>query len=104
MLSSARNAILLVGYAVMAMRERGLALHDALLEACHKRARPIGMTRAAMGWPACCLLRGGSVRMPALGRPMALAAMGGLINSTALSLVVVPAVFSYVHAFGQLVL
>jgi multidrug efflux pump subunit AcrB len=34
-------------------------------------------------------------------RPMALAVIGGLITSTALSLLVVPAVFSYVHGFEQ---
>ncbi len=36
-----KNSILLVDYAVMAMRDRGLALREALLDACHKRARPI---------------------------------------------------------------
>jgi multidrug efflux pump subunit AcrB len=34
-------------------------------------------------------------------RPMALAVIGGLITSTALSLLVVPVVFSYVHGFRR---
>jgi multidrug efflux pump subunit AcrB len=34
-------------------------------------------------------------------QPMALAVIGGLITSTALSLLVVPVVFVYVHGFGQ---
>jgi multidrug efflux pump subunit AcrB len=43
-----KNSILLVDYAVLAMRTRGFLLQDALLDACHKRARPIVMTTAAM--------------------------------------------------------
>ncbi|MBF0127070.1 MAG: efflux RND transporter permease subunit, partial [Magnetococcales bacterium] len=44
-----KNSILLVEYAVVARRERGLNRRDALLDACHKRARPIVMTTIAMG-------------------------------------------------------
>src|SRR3546814_2509012 len=43
-----KNSILLVEYAIAGIRERGLALHDALIDACHKRARPIVMTTVAM--------------------------------------------------------
>jgi len=44
-----KNSILLVEYAVVARRERGLERRAALLDACHKRARPIVMTTIAMG-------------------------------------------------------
>ena len=95
-----KNSILLVDYAVLAMRERGLALREALLDACHKRARPIVMTTVAMvaGMLPIALGFGADV---SFRRPMALAVIGGLITSTALSLLVVPAVFSYVHGFEQ---
>jgi multidrug efflux pump subunit AcrB len=95
-----KNSILLVDFAVLAMRERGLALQEALLDACHKRARPIVMTTAAMvaGMLPIALGLGADA---SFRRPMALAVIGGLITSTALSLLVVPAVFSYIHGFGE---
>ncbi len=95
-----KNSILLVDYAVLAMRERGLALQEALLDACHKRARPIVMTTAAMvaGMLPIALGFGADA---SFRRPMALAVIGGLITSTALSLLVVPVVFSYIHGFGR---
>ena len=43
-----KNSILLVEYAVVAMRDRGLSRRDALIDAAHKRARPIVMTTIAM--------------------------------------------------------
>jgi multidrug efflux pump subunit AcrB len=95
-----KNSILLVDYAVLAMRERGLDVTDALLDACHKRARPIVMTTAAMvaGMLPIALGFGAD---PSFRQPMALTVIGGLITSTALSLLVVPVVFSYIHGFGQ---
>lgn len=95
-----KNSILLVDYAVTAMRERGLAVKEALLDACHKRARPIVMTTAAMvaGMFPVALGFGADA---SFRRPMALAVIGGLITSTGLSLLVVPVVFSFVHGFGQ---
>ena len=44
-----KNSILLVEYAIMARRERGMNRREALLDACRKRARPIVMTTVAMG-------------------------------------------------------
>src|SRR3546814_16770794 len=43
------NSILLVDFAIAGIRERGLALHDALIDDCHKRARPIVMTSSEEG-------------------------------------------------------
>jgi len=95
-----KNSILLVDYAVLAMRERGLGVRKALLDACHKRARPIVMTTAAMvaGMLPIALGFGAD---SSFRRPMALAVIGGLMTSTALSLLVVPAVFSYVYGFRR---
>jgi len=95
-----KNSILLVDYAVLAMRDRGLRLKEALLDACHKRARPILMTTSAMvaGMLPIALGLGSDA---SFRRPMALAVIGGLITSTALSLLVVPAVYSYLYDFEQ---
>lgn len=95
-----KNSILLVDYAVLAMHERGLALQEALQDACHKRARPIVMTTAAMV-AGMLPITFGLGADASFRRPMALAVIGGLITSTALSLLVVPAVFSYIHDFGR---
>ncbi|HSI60724.1 MAG TPA: efflux RND transporter permease subunit [Ideonella sp.] len=93
----AKNSILLVEYAVLGRRERGLALHEALLDACHKRARPIVMTTVAMiaGMLPIALGLGADA---SFRQPMATAVIGGLITSTVLSLLVVPVVFTYVAA------
>jgi multidrug efflux pump subunit AcrB len=91
-----KNSILLVEYAIVAMRDRGMEQTEALLDACRKRARPIVMTTlamiAGMSPVALGLDSDGSFRSP-----MAIAVIGGLITSTLLSLVVVPVVFTYVY-------
>ena len=95
-----KNSILLVEYAIVGMRDRGMTQHDALLDACRKRARPIVMTTVAMiagmlplalGWGADASFR----------QPMAITVIGGLITSTALSLLIVPVVFTYVMGFER---
>ena len=89
-----KNSILLVEYAIVARRS-GVSRTEALLDACHKRARPIVMTTIAMiagmfpiaiGWGS----------DPSFRSPMSIAVMGGLLTSTVLSLLVIPAVFTYV--------
>jgi multidrug efflux pump subunit AcrB len=88
----AKNSILLVDFAIEEMRA-GKTRLEAILESGHKRARPIVMTTVAMvagmlpvaiGWGGDSDFRG----------PMAIAVIGGLITSTALTLVIVPAVFT----------
>jgi len=91
-----KNSILLVDYALIGMRQMGLNEREALIEACHKRARPIIMTTIAMiagMLPLALGLGGGD---GSFRRPMAIAVIGGLITSTGLSLFVVPAAYTYV--------
>ena len=90
----AKNSILLVDFAIEEMRA-GKDRITALMEAGHKRARPIVMTTVAMiaGMAPVALSVGGSSEFRA---PMAIAVAGGLITSTALTLVIVPAVFTFV--------
>jgi multidrug efflux pump subunit AcrB len=95
-----KNSILLVEYTIVGMRDRGLNQIDALLDACHKRARPIIMTTVAMiaGMLPLAIGLGADA---SFRRPMAIAVIGGLITSTALSLLVVPVVFTYLSGFEE---
>lgn len=91
---AAKNSILLVDYVIMAEKD-GMPRHEAIMDAAHKRARPIlmttfamgaGMVPVAIGW-------GADVEFRA---PMAIAVLGGLISSTFLSLLYIPAIFTIV--------
>ena len=86
-----KNAILLIDFAIE-MRAQGMDRVKAVLEAGHKRAQPIVMTSIAMSAgmlpSALGVGEGGSFRAP-----MATAVIGGIIVSTVLSLVIVPAFF-----------
>lgn len=95
-----KNSILLVEYAVVGIQERGLPLHEALIDACHKRARPIVMTTVAMiaGMLPIALGLGADA---SFRQPMAIAVIGGLVTSTGLSLLVVPVAFTYVDGLER---
>jgi multidrug efflux pump subunit AcrB len=88
----AKNSILLVDFAIEEMRA-GKSRAEALFEAGHKRARPIVMTTVAMvaGMMPVAIGLGGDAEFRA---PMATAVIGGLLTSTLLTLVIVPAVFT----------
>jgi multidrug efflux pump subunit AcrB len=95
-----KNSILLVEYAIVARRD-GMSRFDALVDACHKRSRPIVMTTIAMGAGMLPLAFGFGAD-PSFRAPMAIAVIGGLITSTLLSLLVVPAVFTYIDDIARL--
>jgi HAE1 family hydrophobic/amphiphilic exporter-1 len=90
----AKNSILLVDFAIEEMRA-GKDRLTAILEAGHKRARPIVMTTVAMvaGMLPVAVGLGGD---EAFRGPMSIAVIGGLITSTGLTLVVVPAAFTLI--------
>ncbi len=88
-----KNSILLVDYAVIAEDEKGMNMHDALVDACRKRARPVIMTSIAMSAGMLPIALGFGADA-AFRQPMAVAVIGGLITSTVLSLVVIPATFA----------
>ena len=78
----------------------GVKRLDAVLDACHKRSRPIVMTTIAMG--AGMLPNAlGLGADPSFRAPMAVVVIGGLLTSTFLSLLVIPVIFTYVDDFGQ---
>jgi multidrug efflux pump subunit AcrB len=96
-----KNAIMLVEFAIEAIRD-GKPREEAMIDAGMKRARPIVMTTIAMaaGMTPSALAygAGGEFRSP-----MALAVIGGLLFSTVLSLVFVPAMFMVMDDLGSLI-
>jgi multidrug efflux pump subunit AcrB len=98
-----KNSILLVEYAIMARRDRGMTRLEALIDACSKRARPIVMTTVAMGagmFPIAI----GMGNDPSFRAPMAIVVIGGLITSTFLSLLVIPVLFTLVDDLREFVM
>lgn len=94
-----KNSILLVEF-TNHVRERGVGAREALIEACPVRLRPILMTSIATVAgaipPALAIGPGAESRIP-----MALAVIGGVILSTLLTLIVVPAVYSLLDFFDR---
>ena len=95
----AKNSILLIDFAIEEMG-KGVEKHEAIADAGHKRAQPIVMTTVAMVagmLPTAISLSGdGSWRAP-----MGIVVIGGLILSTVLTLVIVPAGFSLADSFER---
>jgi multidrug efflux pump subunit AcrB len=106
-----KNSILLVEYAILARRgsdgsdghpvREPMSRFDALIDACHKRARPIVMTTIAMGAGMVPLAVGWGSADTSFRSPMAVAVIGGLITSTILSLLVIPSVFTVMDDFER---
>lgn len=96
-----KNSILLVDFAVEQMRV-GVARNQALMDAGMKRARPIVMTTMAMSAGMIPAAAGWGVD-GALRQGMGVAVIGGLLLSTMLSLVFVPAAFVLVDRFERLI-
>ena len=96
---ASKNSILLVDYAVIAEDQHGLSQHDALVDACRKRAQPVIMTTLAMGAGMLPIALGWAGDS-SFRAPMAIAVIGGLITSTLLSLIVIPAAFTVVDDLG----
>ncbi|WP_457579805.1 efflux RND transporter permease subunit [Ensifer canadensis] len=92
----AKNAILIVDLSGRLIQE-GQDARDAVVSAAEQRARPVVMTTAAMvaGMIPVSLGIGDG---GAFRAPMAIVVIGGLLASTALSLLFVPALFLCVHA------
>jgi multidrug efflux pump subunit AcrB len=95
----AKNSILLIDFALEEM-DKGVPQIEAIIDAGHKRAQPIVMTTVAMvaGMvPTAISLTGDG----AWRAPMGITVIGGLILSTLLTLVIVPAGFSLADSFEK---
>ncbi len=90
-----KNTILVVDFANRAIKD-GKSIDDALLEAGEKRLRPILMTTFAM-IAAMIPLAFGNGAGHESNAPMALAIIGGLVSSTILTLLVVPAIYKFMY-------
>lgn len=94
-----KNSILLVDYALQRVR-RGMALNDAIFEAGKARLRPILMTSFAMiagTLPLALGLGEAAKQRTAMG----IAIIGGLVVSTIMTLVFVPAIFGYIDRLRE---
>jgi HAE1 family hydrophobic/amphiphilic exporter-1 len=94
-----KNAILLVDYAKVLRQRDGVERREAVIQAGRTRLRPIIMTTLAMifGMLPLFLAIGSGAEMRA---PMARAVVGGLLTSTALTLLVVPVMYTVMDDFG----
>jgi multidrug efflux pump subunit AcrB len=94
-----KNSILLIDFAIEEMN-KGVGKLDAIMDAGHKRAQPIVMTTVAMTAgmvPVALSLTGDG----AWRQPMGIVVIGGLVLSTLLTLLIVPAGFSLADGFEK---
>lgn len=91
----AKNSILLIDLTNQ-LRTQGLKINDALREACPQRMRPVLMTSLTI---ILALLPAASGHGPGAqtNASLAIAVIGGMISSTLLTLMVIPAVYSLVE-------
>ena len=95
---AAKNGILLVD--AIGQKEQKMPLEQAVVESVHQRSRAILMTSIAMifGMIPTAVMRGDGSEFRS---PMALSIIGGVISSTLLSFLVIPAIFGLLHKVQQ---
>ena len=95
-----KNAIMMIDFAIEAERNEGKSAHDAILEACSVRFRPIMMTTMAalMGTLPIALGAGAGAESR---RPLGVAVVGGLAFSQIITLYVTPVFYTYLDAFQK---
>jgi HAE1 family hydrophobic/amphiphilic exporter-1 len=97
------NAIVLLDL-IEQYRDRGLNLHDAIIEGGRHRLRPILMTAFATMLalvPLAVIGGGGGVGGAFISRPLAIVVIGGLFTSTVLTLILVPVLYSIASRFAS---
>ena len=87
-----KNAIMMIDFALEAMRHEGAKAHEAIRQAAHLRFRPIMMTTFAALFAAIPLIFGGGMGHE-LRQPLGIAIAGGLIFSQVLTLFTTPVIF-----------
>ena len=91
-----RNGILLINHYNHLMREEGVPLHDAIIQGSMERLVPIMMTALCAALGLLPLALAGGEPGSELLAPLAIVTLGGLLSSTFLNLIVVPAGYSLV--------
>ena len=95
-----KNAIMMIDFAIEAERGQGKSAHDAILEACSVRFRPIMMTTMAalMGTLPIALGTGAGAESR---RPLGIAVCGGLAFSQLVTLYVTPVIYTYLDSLQR---
>ncbi len=94
-----KNGIVLIDF-INLMRERGVRLYDAIAQACRSRLRPVLMTSLTtiLGMVPMAISAGeGSETW----RPMGIAVIGGMVFSTIITMIIVPAVYAVLNRSGN---
>lgn len=97
---AAKNSILLVDYTLKLEKEEGMPRREALILACKTRLRPILMTSLALiagTIPLAVGLNEASAQRTSMG----VAIIGGVVSSTLLTLLVVPAAYGFIDDFRK---
>lgn len=95
----AKNSILLVDYSKKLL-DQGMDMNQAIVTSCKTRLRPILMTSLAL-IAGTLPIAVGLTELGAQRQSMGVAIIGGVVSSTLLTLIVVPAAFGYIENMGQ---
>ncbi|KPW27245.1 Cation efflux family protein [Pseudomonas amygdali pv. mellea] len=89
------NGLVMIAF-IRSLREQGHSLHDAINEGALTRLRPVLMTAlvASLGFIPMALATGTGSEVQ---RPLATVVIGGILSSTALTLLVLPALYQWAH-------
>jgi heavy metal efflux system protein len=94
------NGLVMISF-IRALREEGKPIDHAVEDGCLTRLRPVLMTAlvASLGFVPMALATGAGAEVQ---RPLATVVIGGIISSTLLTLVVLPALYRMVHREGDI--
>lgn len=94
-----KNGIVLIDF-INLMRERGTRLYDAIAGACRSRLRPVLMTSLTtiLGMVPMAMSTGDGSET---WRPMGIAVIGGMVFSTIITMIIVPAVYAAMDRSGS---
>lgn len=88
-----RNGIMLISHYMHLMTEEGVAFRDAIVQGSMERLSPILMTALVTGVGLIPLALGAGDPGKEIQQPMAVVILGGIVTSTFLNMIVLPALF-----------